>query len=297
MTIKEKQAMVLLAASLSHRKTRLALDHFQSASVAIEALKISNNGSCDESLDNCIVLGETGFPEQLAQIEDCPLVLYYKGNIDLLSGKYNRIALVGTRRPSEYGRRVAQKFALEAVGLGLVTVSGMAYGIDSDIHNFTLDDFGYTIAVLGTGINKIYPSGNNYLADRIIDNNGLIISEFNNVNSYDKWVFPRRNRIIAGLADNTVVIEAGLKSGALLTAELAADYNRNVFVTPGSIFNPNSLGCNNAIKELKAELITSVYDIYPDKTMHNSVGASDIDGLSKLPIAEALSLMGNSEIN
>lgn len=296
MTIKEKQAMVLLAASLSPRKCKLALNHYQSASAAIEAFKICNKVSCDELVENCIVLGENGFPKDLAQIEDCPLVLFYKGNLNLLSDKFNRIALVGTRKPSEYGRRVAQKFVLEAIDLGLVTVSGMAYGIDSDIHNYTLDNLGNTIAVLGTGISKIYPSGNSYLAERIINNNGLIISEFNHVNYYDKWVFPRRNRIIAGLAENTVVIEAKLKSGALLTAELASDYNRNVFVTPGSIFNPNSCGCNNAIKELKAELITSIYDIYPNRNIHNIDKASNNDELSKLPIAEVLSLMGNSEI-
>ncbi len=296
MTIKEKLARISLAASLSARESRKALEYFQSASAALEALKISKIDIDDNLLKSCIVFGEALFPRELAEILDCPLVIYYKGNISLLSETYNRIALVGTRRPSEYGRRVAQRFVIEAVELGLVTVSGMAYGIDSDIHNYTLDCNGKTIAVLGTGISKIYPSGNQYLAERIIDNNGLIISEYYAVDSYNKWVFPRRNRIIAGLAENTIVIEAGLKSGALVTAELALDYNRNVFVTPGSIFNPNSFGCNNAIKELKAGLITSVYDVYPSRNIHNQNQDNNVEYVSKLPIAEALSLMGNSEI-
>jgi DNA processing protein len=275
----EKFACIKLARLLSPVKANLAVVHYGTALNALEEILPLINyqqreiyDKIPDDLDHCIAYYEPAYPKLLNDIPDKPLVVYWNGAKKLLEETDSLIAMVGTRKPSSYGVQVVNKFVSEAVSLGLITISGLAFGIDCEVHKSTLNLAGKTIAVLGTGVVKASPMGNKWLYDRVIDEGGLILSEYYDLSNYNKWVFPRRNRIIAGLTNKLIVIEAQNKSGALITANLATDYNRDVFVTPGSIFNINSEGCNNAARSLKAQIITSIYDIIPHKDIAGEGG-------------------------
>lgn len=185
------------------------------------------------------------YPFLLKKIFDPPALLYIKGNP--LISREDSVAVVGTRSPTPYGRSVTKKFTEYLVNKGLTIISGLARGIDTNAHKTTLKLGGRTIAVLGSGIDVIYPSENKNVADSIIES-GTIISEFPFGKKPEAGNFPKRNRIISGLSHGVLVVEAGNKSGAILTALNAVDQNRDVFVIPGRISDTKSTGCNRLIK-------------------------------------------------
>lgn len=198
------------------------------------------------------------YPDLLKQIPDAPVFLYARGDFTLL--QQPSVALVGTRRISTYGKRVTQEFTRALVQAGIVTVSGLAYGVDSLVALETMSAGGRTVAVLGQGLLTL-TSRAQALADRIVDAGGLILSEFPLRSNADIFTFPQRNRIIAGLSLATIVLEAPESSGALITAKLAFDYNRDVFAVPGQIFDPNYAGCHAIIRRTQARLAATPRDV------------------------------------
>lgn len=183
------------------------------------------------------------YPQLLLEIPDFPPILYYQGTVERLEnqGVVPTIAIVGTRSPSDYGKRWTYKLTTQLTQAGFTIVSGLAAGIDTEAHQACLKAGGRTIAVLGTGVDVAYPYSNRSLSQNIAKQ-GLLVSEYAAGTQPDRANFPRRNRIIAGLSRATLVIEAPQKSGALITARLANDYNRDVYALPGSLDNPNSRG-------------------------------------------------------
>lgn len=210
-----------------------------------------------------VTILDPNYPQLLREINDPPTVLYVKGQF----AKEDAIAIgiVGTRRASQYGRMIATQLAKEIAQLGLAVVSGMAMGIDTAAHHGSLQAGGRTIAVLGAGLLTIYPAINQRLAEKI-SHSGLLVSEFPLHSRPSKWTFPQRNRIISGWARGIVVIEAPLRSGALITARFALEHGREVFAVPGNITNTGSTGPNRLIKD-GAKLVETVADIideFPD---------------------------------
>ncbi len=207
-----------------------------------------------------LTINEPSYPSILKEIYDPPAFLYYKGRMD--DPDEFRLAVVGTRKTSTYGRQAASEIVSNLASQKLTIVSGMALGIDSIAHEATIEASGRTIAVLGSGIDRgsIYPSTNRRLAERIIESGGAVISEFPLGSLGLKHHFPQRNRIISGLALGTMVVEAGEESGSLITAKAALDQNREVFAVPGTIYNPTSIGPNKLIK-MGAKLVTDANDV------------------------------------
>ena len=185
------------------------------------------------------------YPPLLKEIHQPPIVLYIKGTFP----KLPCIAVVGSRKTSDYGRRIAFSIGKFLSENGISTVSGLAYGIDSAAHRGAIKGNGKTIAVLGSGVDLIYPKGNTGLAEKIVETGGAIVSEFPLGTKPSKENFPRRNRIISGLSHAVIVVEAGEKSGALITADFAAEQGRTVFAVPGNIDSSLSRGTNRLIKE------------------------------------------------
>lgn len=214
-----------------------------------------------EEYTDFISINSNKYPESLREIEIPPIVLYYKGNIDLLQTR--AIAVVGTRLFDAYGFNVTQKFVKDFVFAGLTVVSGMAEGLDSIAHKLTLELDGNTIAVLSGGINKIYPASNIDLCKKI-SSKGLILSEYPPQTVSLRYMFPIRNRIIAGISESILVTEAGMKSGVRYTVEYALENNRNVYVIPGNITSYRSSYCNWLIKSCQSMLVTDPEEILRD---------------------------------
>ncbi len=210
------------------------------------------------------------YPELLREIYDPPIVLYVKGR--MLPEDKNSIAMVGARRTTHYGQDTARKLSYQLAGHGITVVSGGARGIDSASHQGALSAKGRTIAVLGTGINIVYPAENAGLYERISDN-GAVITQFPFNRKGDKQSFPIRNRIVAGMTLGTVVVEANQKSGALITANMAADNNRQVFAVPGRIDSPQSRGCHNLIRngaalcENAEDILAEFEHLFPNQAL------------------------------
>jgi DNA processing protein len=202
-------------------------------------------------------LSSASYPPLLRQIADPPLVLYVKGDKDALAK--HAIAIVGARRPSAYGSSVAHKLGGDLAQRGLVVVSGMARGIDSASHRGALEANGKTVAVLGSGVDVVYPRENKLLAARIVDH-GAIVSEFPIGTHPAPENFPIRNRVISGLALGTVIVEAAEYSGSLITARMALEQNREVYAVPGNITSPQSFGPNLLIKQ-GAKLVDQWLDV------------------------------------
>ena len=198
------------------------------------------------------------YPEKLRYLDDAPMLLYCKGDISLLNT--DAISIVGTRMPSNYGRYVTEKFAGVLASAGLTVVSGLAYGVDAISHRKALEVNGKTIAVLGGGLNHIYPEANTNLANEIAEK-GLLISEYPPFAKPTKYTFPVRNRIIAGLSLGTLITEAGKKSGTIHTKEYALDYGRDVFAVPGNINSLKSELPNSLIRSAQAECVLEPEDI------------------------------------
>ena len=198
------------------------------------------------------------YPAQLKEIYDLPPLLYLRGT--LLPEDARSVAVVGTRNPSHYGRQVAEQMVYDIARAGVTIVSGLARGIDGIAHRVTLDAGQRTIAVLGSGLDNIYPREHTNLSEQVVDN-GALLSEYPLGTKPDPRNFPRRNRIMSGMTLGTLVIEAGSKSGALITAQQALEENREVFAVPGSVFSKNSEGTNRLIRKGEAKLVTSYEDV------------------------------------
>lgn len=199
------------------------------------------------------------YTEKLKNIYNNPVIMYKRGEYDL-SDDDLYIAIIGSRKATQYGIRTAQRLSYELAKRGIVIVSGLAYGIDAAAHKGALDAGGKTVAVLGCGIDVIYPKSNEALYKEIVKN-GCVISEYGLGMEAAPYMFPTRNRIISGLSAGCVVVEAAEKSGALITAKLALEQNREVFAVPGNITSPESSGTNELIKRSAAKLVTSYEDI------------------------------------
>lgn len=207
----------------------------------------------------CVTLEEDAYPARLREIADPPVFLYAKGDLSICTQPC--IALVGTRKMSLYGKRAAQEFTAAFVRAGVVTVSGLAQGIDAEVARETLRSGGRTVAVLGHGLSMIYPAGHQELAAQIVEGGGLLLSEYALDTEPSTHTFPERNRIIAGLSLGTVVVEAPKESGAMITARLALEENRDVFAIPGQVFDENAQGCHALIAKGHAHLAMEPLDV------------------------------------
>jgi DNA processing protein len=204
-----------------------------------------------------LISADEEYPELLRQIYDPPIVLYVKGR--LTSKDKNAVAVVGSRQTTHYGLEVARKLAYQLAYVGVTVVSGGARGVDTAAHQGAISAKGRTIAVLGTGINLVFPPENAGLFERITGN-GAVITQFPFNRPADRQSFPIRNRIVAGMTLGTVVVEASMTSGALITSNMAVDYGRQVFAVPGRIDSPRSKGCHELIKK-GAKLCEGAEDI------------------------------------
>lgn len=207
-----------------------------------------------------LLFDDAQFPDGLRRIPEPPQILYCLGEPSALS-HVPMIAIVGTRRATRYGLETARVLARDASASGIAVVSGLALGIDAQAHTGALEGKAPTIAVLGSGLNHIVPTTNRRLADRILESGGAIVSEFEPDMPAESWTFPQRNRIIAGLSQATIVVEAPEKSGALITARFALDFNRDVGAIPGEVTSINSRGTNRLLRD-GAALIRTLDDIY-----------------------------------
>lgn len=204
-----------------------------------------------------ITINSKEYPERLRNIYDSPKKLYVLGNKELLNQK--GVAIVGARKATQYGKKIAYKFSCELTEKGINIISGLAIGIDSYAHLGAIleknkillksANLGKTIAVMGSGFNNIYPKENIELARRIVKSGGCIVTEYSLDTKPEKMNFPQRNRIISGLSDGVLVVEAGKTSGALITAEFALEQGKDVFAIPGDITRVQSEGCNELIKD------------------------------------------------
>ncbi len=199
------------------------------------------------------------YPSSLINLPDRPLILYTKGDLTLLNK--HCFAVVGTRMPSSYGKIVTEKFAKKLAESGLVIVSGLCYGVDQIAHKATLDAGGKTVAIIASGLSRIYPSVNLNLANEIVEKGGLLMSEYPPSFEAKKYTFPRRNRIVAGVCDGILITEAGMKSGTLHTKEFALEYGKDIFAVPGNINSSKSELTNHLIKTGQAECTTSADEI------------------------------------
>lgn len=200
------------------------------------------------------------FPGSLIEIANPPLVIYTKGDVSLLSYE-KKISVVGTRKPSRYGRDMANWFSGILSQNDFVTISGLAFGIDSEVAKKTLECGGKHIAVLGGGLDSIYPAQNMGLAEKIVSNGGLLVSEYRPNVLPTTYSFPERNRIISGLSCATLIIEAGEKSGSLITATFAIEQNKELFVVPSNLNSYQGKGSNALINEIPHAYVTSPEDI------------------------------------
>ncbi len=232
--------------------------------LAENILKKNEVKFADEQMQIChrqniqiITFYDKQYPPQLKEISDPPILLFSKGNF--LPADYVSLGVVGTRLPSDYGRLATERFVRDLVQKGFTIVSGLARGVDTLAHQTCLKQGGRTIAILGSGLDVIYPSENKKLAQNVSEH-GVLVTEMPCGSQPDAVNFPKRNRIISGCSLGVLIVEAGEKSGALITAISALEQNREVFAVPGTIFSTKSVGTNRLIKE-GAKLVQSVDDI------------------------------------
>ena len=254
--LKYKNKLLLRAESISYLQQQKYLDNLDKTAKWLDG---ANNHIVSYFDDN--------YPSFLKQISNPPMLLYCIGDIGLLCT--DQIAVVGARNNSTYGKNVAKKIITELATVSNVAItSGLAYGIDTLAHHYALESNLKTIAVMGTGIDIIYPSSNRSLYHKIA-REGLIVSEYGFGVKPLRHNFPQRNRIISALSKGVLVIEASSKSGSLITADLALEQNKEVFAIPGSIFNSASLGCNELIKQ-GAKLVNNANDIIEEFSLNST---------------------------
>jgi DNA processing protein len=261
----------------------------------IDALRSPDMAAVDQDLrwleqegHHFIPWGDARYPTLLAQLPDAPAGLYVRGNPEALS--LPQLAVVGSRNPTPPGRDTAREFAAHLAGCGLAITSGLAVGIDTASHEGALAGAGCTVAVCGTGLDTVYPGSNAKLAQEIAVG-GALISEFPIGTPPLRHNFPRRNRIIAGLTLGTLVVEAAVRSGSLITARLAAEQGREVFAIPGSIHNPLARGCHQLIRQ-GAKLVETAQDILMElgplagtlRTPDTVSKPADVSGNSTTPL-------------
>lgn len=202
---------------------------------------------------------DEAYPNRLKQCLDAPVILYYKGNGNLNAGKM--VAVIGTRLNTDYGDRICEELIKGLSGMeDIVIVSGLAYGIDAIAHRYALKNGLPTIGVVGHGMDRIYPSSNKQLANDMLQQGGML-TEFVSGTIADRQNFPMRNRIVAGITDVTVVVESDIDGGGLITARIAASYNREVAAYPGRVTDSKSSGCNELIRTNTAAMITCAEDL------------------------------------
>ena len=241
-------------------KTLAGIDGF-GLTKASAIKKFSDYKSIEEEIAFCKVhhitilsLTDANYPQKLLNCFDAPTILYYRGTANLNSAC--TISIVGTRINSDYGKQLTEQIVKELSEQNVLIVSGMAFGIDVIAHKAALLNGLATVGVLAHGLDTIYPSQHTNLAKDILHNGGLL-TEFPRFTKPDKHNFPRRNRIVAGIADGTIVIETAAKGGSMITAELAYDYNRDLFAVPGRVTDAKSMGCNKLILHNKAAIFTT----------------------------------------
>lgn len=236
-----------------------------------------------DSHNHMLCLGEPPYPPLLRQIPAPPPILFVRGNPDCLSA--HQIAIVGTRNPTVAGRENALQFAAHLANAGLVITSGLALGIDAEAHRGALLQQGCTIAVMGTGLDRIYPARHRELAHEICEQSGALVSELPPGTNALPEHFPRRNRIISGLSLGALIIEASLRSGSLITARLAAEQGREVFAIPGSIHNPMAKGCHRLIRQ-GAKLVENATDILEELTPLAAVAVDSLPEKKETIVSE-----------
>jgi len=209
---------------------------------------------------SCLFFGDPDYPELLQSIYDPPLVLYWRGNPQAWSFCSQSLAIIGTRSPTVYGAEATRSLAKNFAQNKVLIVSGLALGIDAIAHHQVLDSEGPALAVLGSGLNQVAPKTNLGLYRRLIQS-GLVVSEFPPDMTARTWTFPVRNRIISGLSQGILVIEASLKSGTMITVDMANEQGREVFAVPGSIFSKQSQGTHTLIQQ-GAHLLTDFSEVY-----------------------------------
>lgn len=234
----------------------------------VTAEKIIRHNSFEEAESECRFIQKHGiqplfyldknYPARLKNCSDAPVMLYFKGTADLNHPRI--ISVVGTRNATDYGRSVCEKIIEDLKAAEVIIVSGLAYGIDITAHKAALKNEMQTIGVLGHGLDRLYPSIHRSVAEKMMQQGGLL-TEYMTGTKPDKENFPQRNRIVAGIADAVLVVEAAVTGGALITADIANSYNRDVFALPGKVTDVYSEGCNQFIKTNKAALIQSAADI------------------------------------
>lgn len=200
-----------------------------------------------------LFISDKDYPKRLLNCYDSPILLFYKGNSDLNAEK--TIALIGSRSHTEYARQVVDKLVAELASHHITIISGLAYGVDALAHKAALRNGLPTVGVLAHGLNQVYPPEHTGLAKEMIRQGGLL-TEFGSRSKPDKHNFPVRNRIVAGMSDAVIVVETGIKGGSMITAEIANNYNKDVFALPGKITDAKSAGCNFLVKQNKAILLT-----------------------------------------
>lgn len=205
-------------------------------------------------------IGDPRYPPALRHIANPPLVLFFRGELFEFDFMHT-VAIVGTRAATPYGSRIAKDMARDLARAGIVVVSGLAYGIDSLAHWGAIEGGGRTVAVLASGCDLCYPSSNKPLFNKILDGHGALISEFFPGVKPDKWHFPARNRIVSGISRAVVLIEAGESSGALITANIAFEQDREVFAIPGRVDMPSSAGTNRLLVQQKAHPVCNAEDV------------------------------------
>jgi DNA processing protein len=264
--------------SLGKRKLR-TVDGIGEAS-ALSILSFDNWEKVDQIItetqkrgSKIITFSDPEYPPLLKQIYDPPILFWMKGNPEALSKP--GVAVVGTRNTSAYGRKMAEKLTGELADQGLCIFSGLAYGIDAYAHRAALDHNAPTVAVLGSGIDNLYPRKNADLANQIVKSGGAVITEFPLGTNPDAGNFPVRNRIVSGMSLGVLVIESGLKGGSMITADIALDQNREVFAVPHPLGNPSGTGCNYLIKRGAAKLVQTIDDILEELPVEYSSDSED----------------------
>ena len=243
------------------------LADFDAETALASELELAERGGVD-----IVTLYDAEYPAVLRELNDPPLCLYVRGRLPAFPEK--AVAIVGTRRVSAYGARMTEQIAADAAAYNYTVVSGLAMGVDTIAHRAVLNAGGNTVAVIGAGLAHVHPKENIPIAREIVEQGGAVISEFPISMPPSRQNFPRRNRIVAGLCAATIVTEAGLESGAMITARFAVEYNRELCAVPGNVDNPVAKGCNALIKE-GASLIES----FGDAVVH-------LEGGYSIPVAQ-----------
>lgn len=229
-----------------------------------------------------ISIGDKGYPSGLLEIKNPPKKIYVRGKLNKELFEKS-IAVVGSRRATQYGKAVTEKFVGDLVASNTTIISGFMYGIDTYAHKMTVEYGGKTVAVLGCGLDVCYPVENEILYTKILESGGVVISEYEPKAKPHLWKFPQRNRIVVGLSTlGVLVVEAGEASGSLVTAEIAIKSGKEVFAVPGPITSTTSAGTNNLIKDKKAKMILGIGDVIKEKIVkEKSKSNNSLDGLER----------------